>query len=262
MLERNVFVLILALCSMAALSCDEQSSLGVSPGDTPFSLNTAAGEETRTVGLATARCRNNPSETEWPPEWDIAIRFPPTMMTPGFNGLNGEGTVTETKWSQLEKDIVWEINKFRNDPVKWCKENGLPMLDGITAEQEFISGGPRVSNYKFPAQPVYPSPGLHKAALHQCVRGSYAHSDVSRVKVYVGFSAWSENLAHYMMNEQASGGATIAARIVNTFIQDSGVANKGHRIAIANPRWDRVGIGCINNLIIMQFASGVKEKNP
>jgi uncharacterized protein YkwD len=258
MIIKKTLVWFLTLCSLIALSCDMET-LNDMPRD---QFDTAGGEETRKIGLATDGCRNSPSETVWPPLWDIAIRFPATMMTPGFNGLNGEGTVTETKWSQLEKDIVWEINKFRNNPVKWCEENGLPSLDNITAYEEFLGAGPRRGNYNFPAQPLYPSAGLHKAALHQCARGAVAHSDVSRVRVYVGFSGWGENAGPYGIVDQASGGATTAAKIVNEFIRDRGVSDKGHRINIANPRWNRVGIGCINNIIIMQFGSGISEKNP
>ena len=54
------------------------------------------------------------------------------MTSPGNFAL-GEGTVKETAWSQLEKDIVWEMNKFRADPVAWCTANGLGSLDGISA---------------------------------------------------------------------------------------------------------------------------------
>jgi uncharacterized protein YkwD len=204
-------------------------------------LATADGEVTRTAGLAFDR---EAPYTEWPPRHPIEISFPASMNTPGLNGLAGEGTVKETKWSQLEKDIVWEVNKFRADPVGWCNANGLPMLDGIPAQAEFIQNVNR-RPYAFPAQPVYPSAGLHKAALHQAARGSFAHSDVSRVKAYAGFSAWGENLCY------AAG-----------FIRDSGVSGKGHRINIANPVYDRVGIGCYNGLVLMQFGSGITEKNP
>jgi hypothetical protein len=76
------------------------------------------------------------------------------------SSLSGQhGTVKEAKRSQLEKDIVWEINKFRADPVKWCNANGLSPLDGIAAQQEFLGTGPRRGNYNFSAQPLYPSQG-------------------------------------------------------------------------------------------------------
>ena len=222
-------------------------------------FDTAAGERTRVPGLATA---GQQSSTAWPPKWTIAISFPASQMTPGFNGLNGHGTVKEEKWSQLEKDVVWEINKFRADPVAWCNANGLPELDGISAYEEFKGSGPRRGNYNFPAQKLYPSQGLHKAALHQTLFGNVAHSDGSRVRVYVGYSGWGENVGSYGIKDQASGGATDAAKIVNEFIRDRGVADKGHRINIANPNWNSVGIACYNNLIVMQFGKGISEKNP
>ena len=224
-------------------------------------LDTAAGEPLRTAGLAADGVIRASPPDEWPPLWGIGIRFPETMYTAG-NFAPGEGTVTETGWSQLEKDVVWEINKFRADPVGWCKQNGLPVLDGIPVYEEFYGSGPRRGSYNFPARPLQPSMGLHKAALHQCLRGAVAHSDGSRVSVYVNWRGWGENVGPYGIVNQASGGATAAARIVNEFIRDRGVADKGHRTNIANPQWTHVGIGCINNIIVMQFGMGVSEKNP
>jgi uncharacterized protein YkwD len=256
-------VALLAVCAFA-VSCGGTfmgaTWTAAGGGTTRGALATADSMETRTSGLATDRqLPNHPSG--WPPQWDIAISFPASIETPGFLGLQGHGTVKETKWSQLEKDIVWEINKFRADPVGWCNKNGLPLLDGISAQTEFIANS-NGRNYAFPAQPLYPSQGLHKAALHQTLFGNVAHSDGSRVRVYVGYSGWGENVGPYGIVNQASGGATAAAKIVNEFIRDRGVAGKGHRVNIANPAWNRVGIACYNNIIVMQFGSGIVEKNP
>ena len=238
---------------------DDAGGLGGS-GASRGSLDTAAGEPLRTKGLATDG-EKPPLPAGWPPQWDIGVRFPATMYTTG-NFAPGEGTVTETRWSQLEKDIVWEVNKFRADPVGWCKKNGLPSLDGISVYDEFLGSGPRRSKYNFPAQPMQPSMGLHKAALHQCLRGAVAHSDGSRISVYVSWSGWGENVAPYAIINQASGGKTVAARLLNEVIRDRGVADKGHRINVANPAWTHVGIGCTNNIIVMQFGKGIGEKNP
>ena len=267
------------LCFVTAMSCNIEDAPVEGRGDDPpidgvesgswletdggagtpqDEYDTAAGEHTRVPGLATA---GEQPFTQWPPKWTIDVSFPASQGAPGFLGLSGHGTVKETKWSQLEKDIVWEINKFRADPVAWCNTNGLPYLDGITAQAEFIDNK-NGRSYNFPAQKLYPSDGLHKAALHQTLFGNVAHSDGSRVRVYVGYSAWGENAGHYSIKNQASGGATDAAKIVNEFVRDGGVAGKGHRVNIANPNYNRVGIACYNNIIIMQFGSGISEKNP
>jgi uncharacterized protein YkwD len=283
---KKFFAWIAAVCFIFTMSCDLLDNLKNPPDDTGESappspppagvengnwletdggsgtprdaFDTAAGERTRLPGYATA---GQQPFTVWPPKWTIAISFPPSGGDPGFLGLQGHGTVKEEKWSQLEKDVVWEINKFREDPVAWCNANGLPELDGISATAEFIekqSGRP----YNFPAQKVYPSAGLHKAALHQSLFGNVAHSDGSRVQAYVGYSGWGENVGPYSIINQASGGATDAAKIVNEFIRDRGVADKGHRINIANPSWNGVGIACYNNILVMQFGTGVSDKNP
>ncbi|MDR0538983.1 MAG: hypothetical protein LBG74_00550 [Spirochaetaceae bacterium] len=244
------------LTGIAALAC---GLLFAGCGDDFVDVDTARLEPTRIRGLETDF--PVPSGT-WPPNELIEIRFPATMNTPGLNGLNGEGTVIETKWSKLEKDIVYEVNKFRQNPVQWCQENGLPMLDGLSLEAEFYSGGPRTGNYNFPAQIVYPSSGLHKAALHQTARGVMAHSDASRVQCYVNYSGWGENVGTYsgMTGQASSSSASPAAKIVNEFIRDRNVSDKGHRINIANPAWDRIGVGCYKNIVVMQFGYGISDK--
>ncbi|MDR2476766.1 MAG: hypothetical protein LBD18_03150 [Treponema sp.] len=71
--------------------------------------------------------------------------------------------------------------------------------------------------------------------------------------MYAGYSGWGENISR---------GKGMAAVIAAEFIRDSGVQDKGHRINIANPSFNRVGIACCNNLVVMQFGSGIVEKNP
>ena len=251
--NRNLYMIkgavmsVIFCCCLAACEMDNKSSdSGSEPRD---EFDTAASLDTRDSGLATD---GEYPFTEWPPKWPIAISFPASNTEYG-NFAQGEGTVKETAWSQLEKDVVWEINKFRADPVAWCNANGLPELDGISAQQEFIVNQNN-RPYSFPAQKLLPSQGLHKAALHQTLFGNVAHSDGSRVQSYVSYSAWAENVSGY--------GGNTAAGIVALFIRDSGVNDKGHRINIANPSYDRVGIGCLNNIVIMQFGSGITDKNP
>jgi uncharacterized protein YkwD len=261
---RNVLVWVLTGSFLLATSCemlagkamDNRDDDQTAPWDA--SLNTAASMQTRTPGLATEGLL--PS-TGWPPQWTIDIHFP-AEGAPGFLGLAGHGTVTETRWSQLEKDIVLEINKFRAAPVKWCKENGLAEFDGISAYEEFWGSGPRRGNYHFPAQKLQPSQGLHKAALHQTLFGNVAHSDGSRVNEYVNKSAWGENVGPYSIYNQASGGASIAAKILNEVIRDRGVPDKGHRINVARANYTHVGVACYNNIVVMQFGNGVTDKNP
>jgi hypothetical protein len=263
----GMFALCLSACSGQFTGDTYQffddAQLGNSGEVSAEALDTVRGGETRTRGLET----DFPTPgTGWPPNELIAINFPPSMETALPGMPPGEGMVTETKWSLLEKGIVYEINKFRQNPVEWCRDNGLPSLDGIRLESEFLGAiprGPRSSGYRFPAQILYPSSGLHRAALHQAARGVMAHSDISRVNVYVNFSGWGENVGTYSgMTGQASnrGYAPPAAMIVNEFIRDRGVADKGHRVNMANPDWNRVGVGCYKNIVVIQFGYGVQDR--
>ncbi|MDR2552910.1 MAG: hypothetical protein LBD31_07090 [Treponema sp.] len=216
-------------------------------------LATADGEPLRTEGLG---FDGEYPFTGWPPRHPINIWFPPAQDTVGdFNANPGEGTVYETKWSQLEKDVVWEINKFRANPVGWCSANGLAALpEGVSAQAEFIQNAAH-RNYSFPAQPLYPSRGLHQAALHKCARGDGGHNDVSRVRVYVNVPYWGENVASYSGQP--------AARIVWGFIADGSEADKGHRVNLSDPQYDRIGVGIYNRRIIIDLGGhGVAEKTP
>ena len=176
----------------------------------------------------------------------------------------GETMVTETGWSQVEKEVVLEVNRFRANPLKWCKENNLTSLwtssGGISPYEEFFGKGPHRSKYNFPAKKLNPSSGLHKASLHQLWNPNYEHSEVYQVRAYVTFTGWSENLAMYpIIYNPGTGGTTIGAKIVYSFLYDLMNEFPGHRINIAQADWESIGVGCFNNKVIMQFGKGVND---
>ena len=240
----------LALCFILLVACDMPKDAEVDRDNGPWggvivdegpwdtSLDTTTELVTRTTGLAT--------------------------NTTGVEV--GETMVTETKWSQVEKEVVLEVNRFRADPLKWCKENNLTSLwnssGGITPYKEFFGNGPHRAQYNFPVQKLYPSTGLHRAALHQLWNPNYEHSDAAQVKeYYANFTGWGENLSYYaIIYNPGTGGTTIGAKIVYSFLYDLMNEFPGHRINIAQADWESIGVGCFNSKVIMQFGKGVTDR--
>jgi hypothetical protein len=181
-------------------------------------------------------------------------------------------------FSRLERYIVLEINRCRADPVAWCKEVGLPMLDGLTVEDEFINdtyGRGYVRSY--PLAALEPRKGLWLSGRFQAYEqerlGTLSHANMnSRFSKY---GSWSGSIGECCSPAgiwaQASGPAWFAsgglgnvrkqaARIVNEFIRDRGVAGKGHRMAIMNGRYRSIGVGASpNGWVTIEFAEGYTD---
>jgi hypothetical protein len=182
-------------------------------------------------------------------------------------------------FSRLERYIVLEINRCRADPVAWCKEAGLPMLDGLTVEDEFLNdnaGRGHAKSYPLPA--LEPRKGLWLAGRFQAHEqerlGTLSHANMN--SRFSRYGDWSGSIGECCSPagiwEQASGPAWYssgslgnvrkqAARIVNEFIRDRGVAGKGHRMAIMNGGYRCIGVGAsTNGWVTIEFAQGYTDK--
>jgi hypothetical protein len=235
---KKTIIWVLALCLVLTVSCDgpEDAEILIDDGPWDESLDTTTELPTRINGLATA--------------------------TSGVEV--GELLVTENGWSEVEKQVVVEVNKFRANPLKWCKENNLTGLwassGDISPYEEFFGKGPHRASYNFPARKLNPSQGLHKAALHQLWNPEYGHSDIDLVRAYVTFTGWGENLCPYqIIYNPGTGGTTVGAKLVYQFLYDLMNDYPGHRINIAASDWESIGVGCFNNKVIMQFGKGVND---
>lgn len=164
-----------------------------------------------------------------------------------------------TYLSTEEKDIIFELNKVRYDPVKYARESiqwmgvfyegkllklpGKEILEteeGKAAFDDCI----KVMEQSKPAPLLYPSKGMSKACMLLVYdqsqtgetghRGSGNSTPVDRVKKFGNFEGdYAENI-HY--------GNCDPIFVVISLLIDDGVRSRGHRKTILDPSFNHTGI--------------------
>lgn len=166
--------------------------------------------------------------------------------------------------SQMERDVVFEINKLRSNPKRYVQEVVQPFLErfsendmeyelspglwmrtqeGVKAVKECIS----VLKKTKPLPILHPDEILIKAAhahtQDMARSGTFSHNSSDgtsfsdRIQQF-GFdgTAWGENLA--------AGFENTAQDVVLQLVIDDGVPSRGHRKNLLSPDFNVVGIGC------------------
>lgn len=157
--------------------------------------------------------------------------------------------------SDLEKDVILEMNMARTNPKKYAKDFIEPqadlfegtLYDGYLRTEE---GAPAViecvkamSSAK--AAPIlYPSKGMSKAAAHHvkaiCPKGLTGHKSpdgldpFDRMDLY---GSWKSSAA-----ENISYGDNTAREIVIALLIDDGVSSRGHRKNILDIEMNKTGV--------------------
>ena len=172
-------------------------------------------------------------------------------------------------FSYIERYLLLEINRIRANPVEWVKEVGLYGGE-VQMWADALPAG-----YSLP--PLTPSKGLWLAARwwssEQKRINDMSHANMnSRFSTYGTWNGYiGENCAPPDIWEQASGPAwknpdegrnarVVAARIVNEFIRDRGVSDKGHRKNIMSESFRYIGLAFVDGWVTMEFAQGYTDK--
>jgi len=187
-----------------------------------------------------------------------------------------------TYLSSLEKEVVYEINLFRNNPAKYAKEYIAPLAkhyegkvlhypgeqiairthEGIRALQECVRELKKAS----PIGIMNPNVSLTKAARDhqkdQSKTGKTGHtgSDRSDLKERIErYGEWQHRIA-----ENIAYGNSSARQIIIFLLVDDGVKSRGHRKNLLHPDFKTVGIACGNHpvyrtMCVMDFAGGMTE---
>lgn len=184
--------------------------------------------------------------------------------------------------SDLEKEVVHEINLFRSDPAQYAEKyiaplagkyqkkilnypGGLPIKtqEGVSALHECV----RELNKESAISILYPNPALSKAARDhqrdQSKTGKTGHvgADRSNLRDRIErYGKWQVSIA-----ENIAYGNTSARQIVVFLLIDDGVKNRGHRDNLLNPDFKLVGVSCgkhpvYNTICVMDFAGGMKKR--
>ena len=184
--------------------------------------------------------------------------------------------------NQLEKDVIFELNKARSNPSKYADEVLSPLLDAyqgktltfpgqipiITQEgKKALEECIRILKRNKALPILFPSPGLTDAAIilaneqekhgglgHIGRNGSTPRNRVDKI------GDWSGNLA-----ENITYGSATAFQVVANLLIDDGVPNRSHRVNILNENFKVVGVAerghpSYNHVCVMDFATTFKSK--
>ncbi|HYQ58167.1 MAG TPA: CAP domain-containing protein [Draconibacterium sp.] len=184
--------------------------------------------------------------------------------------------------SELEKEVIYEINMFRSKPAEYSEKYIAPLAkyyerkvlhypgdksimtqEGFSALQECV----RVLKKASPAPVLYPDNLLTKAAndhqKDQAKTGQTGHigRDRSNSKDRIErYGKWQVRIA-----ENIAYGNTSAQQIVIFLLIDDGVKNRGHRTNLLQPDFKSIGVSCgthprYDTMCVMDFAGGMESK--
>lgn len=211
-----------------------------------------------------------------------------TLTLPARANLNsgwdiaGLNTAADVKYlTDIEKELILEINKFRNDPKRYAEEYIAPLAEhydrrilhypgdhplmtneGVSALRECV----RVLKKQQPLPIMHPSYGLSRAArdhvTDQSKTGKTGHdgSDGSNMRDRVErYGKWQVRIA-----ENIAYGAKTARQIVVYLLIDDGVRDRGHRVNFLNPDFNTIGVSVgphpqYNVMSVMDFAGGYEN---
>lgn len=164
-----------------------------------------------------------------------------------------------TYLSDIEKDVILELNKVRTNPQKYAKEyleplkkfysglyfefpgeKGVKTREGIAALEECIEA---LNNEK-PVGILYPYYGLSEAAdylqIDQYITGNTGHfsSDGKSLSERIEkYGKWDGTIG-----ENIDYGSENARKVIISLLIDDGVPSRGHRKNIFNSSFQCVGV--------------------
>ena len=259
-------ILILLAAALLFSSCSTLDTLINSFPDTSSSETASTAQQTdRTAEKTeTSAKAEKPAEKSETGGWNLAV----------LDTARNVSYMTE-----IEKDVVLEMNMARSNPKKYAEmyiqpriknfngkryDNYIMTNEGAAAVNDCIN----FMNSQKSLSPLKPSKGLSQAAKdhastqsktnqtgHYGVDGS---DPFERMEKYGSFkSTAGENIDY---------GATSAREIVVSLLIDDGVQNRGHRKNILNESFGSVGVGYANqhktygSECVIDFAGGFVEK--
>jgi len=179
--------------------------------------------------------------------------------------------------SPLESEILKALNQFRADPAGYAavlrqqrqhyhgnflERPGQPYLvthEGVVPLDEAISA---LQSVHAELDRVTLSRGLSRAAADQVLesgqRGLISHGDVEKRMDRYGM--WSGAIG-----EVITYGPREAKDVIINLLIDDGVADRGHRKSLLDPRWRYVGIACgfqgrYGTMCVLDFASSYRDR--
>lgn len=216
--------------------------------------------------------------------WIVLLFIGIACLVSAGNSKNDElNTAANVNYlTAIEKEIVYEINRFRSNPSEYSVEYLVPLTEyydkkvfhypndkpivtkeGVRALKECIRNLRDAS----PLPIIYPSLGLTRAAndhvKDQGKSGKTGHKggDYSSSKDRIErYGNWNISIA-----ENISYGGVTPRQILIFLLIDDGVRDRGHRKTLLNPDFKTVGVAfgkhpVYETMCVMDFAGAFTEK--
>ncbi len=191
------------------------------------------------------------------------------------------GELASAYLSETEQGLVNEMNLARTQPRQYAEylvdlrqyyHGDLIEVPGQIAvrKREGIAGIDEAIRYLKtvkPAPALVPSPGMSRAARDhvndQGPNGSTGHRGTDGTYSGKRLNRYGEWL--YVTGENIAYGRREPGRIVINQIIDDGVEGRGHRLALFDPAYTRVGVACGEHknyrfMCVMELAGGYRER--
>lgn len=169
----------------------------------------------------------------------------------------------------VEKDVILELNKARNNPKAYAALYILPLKDtfkgkeGTVALVECLSEMSKLDSLdalSF-ARGLYDCAKAH--AVESAEAGAFSHTRVNGTETFDAFKKYG---SYSSAGENIAAGQKTPRDVVVDLLIDDGVAGRGHRKNILSANFDAVGAGysdkhkIYRTMWVFDFASGWNDK--
>lgn len=184
--------------------------------------------------------------------------------------------------SEIEKDVILEMNKARSNPKKYAEHYLVPFAKRFRSNGTYMKGNITMMtnegvdavnecikemSMKRAVEILKPAKGLSLAAqshaTSQAKTGQLGHNGTdgstpfTRIKKHGTYRTAGENIAY---------GSKSGQEIVINLLVDDGVKNRGHRKNILNPEFTQTGVGYAEGHktyeaeCVITYAGGYEER--
>lgn len=184
---------------------------------------------------------------------------PAPLVLETFNQFRANPSSFVSILQERRKYFVGNLLRIPGEPDLLTSEGVIPLDEAVQ----------QIRSMRVALSPVALSEGLsHAAADHVLDTGgigitSHTGMDGSTLtKRIARYGTWSGGVS-----EVIDYGARNAAEVILNLLIDDGVANRGHRKSVLDPRWHYVGIACgphsvLRTMCVIDFAAGFKPAQP
>jgi hypothetical protein len=176
-----------------------------------------------------------------------------------FNQLRANPSSFASILQERRKYFVGNLLRIPGQPDLLTREGVIPLDEAVQ----------QIRSIRSALSPVVLSEGLSRAAAdhvldtggigitsHTGTDGSTATKRIAR------YGTWSGGVS-----EVIDYGARDAPEVILNLLIDDGVANRGHRKSLLDPRWHYVGIACgphsfLRTMCVIDFAAGFQPAKP